>query len=61
MASALSVTVQPNYGILYRNSLEMKLMLVIFKVSSVPGTERAVPVLLFCNIAMLFVEYFLLF
>ena len=45
MASALSATVQLNYGTPYPSILEMKLILVILKVLSVPGMERVVPVL----------------
>ena len=39
MASALSATAQLNYGTPYPSILEMKLILVILKVLSVPGME----------------------
>ena len=45
MASAPSTTVQLNYGTPYPSILEMKLILVILKVLSVPRMERVVPVL----------------
>ena len=45
MASALSTTVQLNYGTPYPSILEIKLILMILKVLSVPGMERVVPVL----------------